>query len=89
MTTKHDNNQYDESVGTGKLPTVVSKARLLFPKDESLIESIRKVIAPEELSGTCIGFWGRFTPLEPKKRGRPFGKKRGGNIYDGEEKEEY
>jgi hypothetical protein len=89
MTTKHDNERYDEAVGQGALPSVISKARLILPEDYSLRESIRKAIEPEERT-SCIGFWGKFTPTEPKKRGRPFTKKRGGKRYDdGEKKEKY
>jgi len=71
------------------LPSVASKPKLLLPKDIGLRESIERVIDYEE-SITLIGFWGRYNPLTPKKRGRPFTKKRGGKSYvDGKEEEEY
>ena len=70
------------------LPSVASKAKLILPEDRTLLESIKRVLEPED-TNTLIGFWGRYNPLHPKKRGRPFTKNRGGNIYDGEEKPEY
>ena len=70
------------------LPSVASKPKLLLPKDIGLRESIERVLVYEE-STTLIGFWGRYNPLTPKKRGRPFTKNRGGNIIDGEKEEKY
>ena len=70
------------------LPSVASRAKLILPEDRTLLESIKRVLEPEE-STTLIGFWGRYNPLNPKKRGRPFNKNRGGYIDVGEEKEEY
>ncbi len=84
---RHDDERYDESEGQGTLPSVASRAKLILPEDRTLFESIKRVLEPED-SFTFIGFWGRYNPLTPKKRGRPF-TKRGGNIDDGEEKEEY
>jgi hypothetical protein len=70
------------------LPSVISKPKLLLPEDRTLLESIKRVLEPED-SFTFIGFWGKYNPLTPRKRGRPFTKRGGKNYDDGEKKEEY